>query len=102
MALRLVTGFEIGTTAGWATGNAGNKFVDLVGGSPALVTTTPRNGTYCLEISSSAADEYLLWTTDTLGTSQDRGACVFARHVQHSVEPVRFASEAQVGRGVGC
>ena len=46
MALRVVTGFEFGTTAGWATGNNSNKIFDTVTGTPTIVTTTPRSGTY--------------------------------------------------------
>jgi hypothetical protein len=64
------TGFGFGTTAGWATGNAGNKIFDAVVGTPTITTSTPRTGTYCLEISASAATEGVRWTTDTLGTSK--------------------------------
>jgi hypothetical protein len=57
------TGFEFGTSAGIATGSAvGILNFEGVTGSPAVVTTTPRNGSYCLELSSSAAAENLLWS----------------------------------------
>jgi hypothetical protein len=64
------TGFEFGSTAGWATGNAGNKIFDAIVGTPTIVTTSPRTGTYCLEVSASAATEGVRWGTDTLGSSK--------------------------------
>lgn len=69
MALRLVTGFRHRTTAGWVTGNAGNKFADAVTGDPAIVTVNSREW---LEVSAAAGSENLRWTTDTLATSQNR------------------------------
>lgn len=73
------TGFEFGTTAGWATGNNGNKVIDTIVGTPTIVTTSPRTGTYCLEVSASAATEGVKWTAaNTLGgASQTRGRAVF-------------------------
>src|SRR6266498_524769 len=68
--LVLATGFELGTTAGWATGNAGNKYVDAVTGSPTFVTGgDQRSGTYCLQMSGTAATN-IDWDTNTLGTSK--------------------------------
>lgn len=58
------TGFEFGTATSIATGSillAGSAPFDSVVGSPAVVTTSPRSGTYCLELSASAAAECLTW-----------------------------------------
>jgi hypothetical protein len=78
VALRAVTGFEFGTIAGLVTGLAGAKLFDVSTGSVAIVTTTPRTGTYCLELAPAASIANLQWTTDTLGTSQTFGRVVFA------------------------
>ena len=77
MPLRVVTGFEFGSTAGWLVGNNGNRIVDGVTGTPAVITTTPRTGTYCLEIDTSGAAEAVAWDDNTLGGSQTRGRCAF-------------------------
>lgn len=79
MALATVcTGFEFGTTAGWATGNTGNKVFDTITGTPTISTTAPRTGTYCLEISAAGASEAVQWNTNTFGASKNRGRAVFA------------------------
>jgi len=78
MALRACTGWEFGTTAGWLTGNAGNRIFDTVTGAPSITTSTPRSGTYCLEVAPSASIVVLEWSTATLGTSQTFGRAVFA------------------------
>ena len=85
MAVRAVTGFEFGTTTCWANGIAGSRVVDAVTGTPAIVTTSPRTGTYCLEITAAAAVENVAWTTDTLTTGQNRGRCVFAVYFPSSL-----------------
>ena len=57
------TGFEFGTIAGLATSSGlGVGIFDTITGSPAIVTTNPRTGTYCLELSSSAAAENCFWS----------------------------------------
>ena len=85
MAVRAVTGFEFGTTTCWANGIAGSRVVDAATGTPAIVTTSPRTGTYCLEITAAAAVENVAWTTDTLTTGQNRGRCVFAVYFPSSL-----------------
>jgi len=85
VAVRAVTGFEFGTTTCWANGIAGSRVVDAATGAPAIVTTSPRNGTYCLEITAAAAVENVAWTTDTLTTGQNRGRCVFAVYFPSSL-----------------
>ena len=68
--VQMMAGFEWGTAAGLATGSAGNLIFDSIGGSPAIVTTAPRSGAYCLELSSSAAAEYVQWSgTPSLGSA---------------------------------
>jgi hypothetical protein len=59
----VLTGFEFGTMSGAATGNTGVKIFDATAGTPAIVTTSPRTGTYCLELSASAAIENVTWTS---------------------------------------
>lgn len=59
------SGAEFGTTAGLATGNTGIKIVDAITGSPAVVSTSPRSGAYCFELSSTVAAENMLLSTAT-------------------------------------
>lgn len=62
--VQIMAGFEWGTAAGLATGTGaglGNQIFDTIAGSPAIVTTNPRSGSYCLECASSAATEYAQW-----------------------------------------
>jgi len=58
------TGFEFGFAGGLALGGgagvSGKLFDDAVG-SPEIITTNPRSGTYCLELSASAAAESVAW-----------------------------------------
>lgn len=60
-------GAEIGNATNIATASGIGSWSaapwDTVAGTPAIVTTTPRSGTYSLELSSSAATENLTWTT---------------------------------------
>lgn len=70
------TGFNFGTTAGWATGNTGNKIFDAITGTPTITTSNPRTGTYALEISASAATEAVAWDSNTIGSGQNRGRVV--------------------------
>lgn len=58
------TGFEFGTTAGLATGNLGSGIFDAITGTPSVINTDARNGTYCLELAASAAAENCLWQTN--------------------------------------
>ena len=61
--LEKVAGFEWGTTAGLTTtgGGSATPIFDGQTGSPAIVTTTPRTGNYCLELSSTGAAENVHW-----------------------------------------
>lgn len=66
-----IYGFEQGTTAGLATGNALSgstncRYVESLAGSPAIVTTTARSGDYCLELASTAAAESVTSATRTI------------------------------------
>lgn len=56
-----MAGFEQGLAAGLATGAANAPAFDTIGGTPAIVSTNPRSGSYCLELSSSAAAEWVQW-----------------------------------------
>lgn len=61
-----MTGFEFGTTTTMtltsiANNTQGMAPFDSIVGSPAIVTSTPRTGTYCLELASSAAAEAVVW-----------------------------------------
>jgi hypothetical protein len=65
-----MAGAEQGTAAGLATGTLGNPIFDAIGGTPAVVSTSPRSGGWCYEMSASAAAEYVQWnTTASVGTS---------------------------------
>lgn len=57
-------GAEAGTTSGLATGTAGvgTSPFDTSTGSPAITSSTPRSGNYCLELSSTSAVENVAWT----------------------------------------
>jgi len=62
----VLTGFEFGTTTTLTTtsiavGNTGPVFDGTVG-TPAVTTSTPRTGTYALELAAAAAAECLTWT----------------------------------------
>lgn len=63
----VMSGAEFGTAtsitngAGSVGGNGAAPFNTAVG-SPAVVTTNPRSGTYCFELSAAAATESLDWT----------------------------------------
>jgi len=64
-------GFEWGTAAGLATKGAdasARGLVDAMTGAPAIVATTPRTGSYCLELSSTAAAENVSWNSGTTGS----------------------------------
>jgi hypothetical protein len=61
--LDVMTGLEFGTTAGWATGNAGNPPFDVVSGGATVVSSTPKTGSYCLQLSSSSAAANVAWTS---------------------------------------
>lgn len=71
--LTMCTGFEFGTstglTLGPATVAAGGPIFDGSAGTPAVVTTSPRSGAYCLELSAAAAIENLSWTSVTIGSA---------------------------------
>ena len=62
--LQVHAGFEWGTASGIATA-AGQSPFDQVTGTPAIVSTNPRTGVYCLELSGSAAAENLTWISGT-------------------------------------
>jgi hypothetical protein len=65
--LAAFTGFGFATATGIATGSGalvGTAPFDTVVGTPAIVTTNPRSGAYCLELSSTAAAECLTWASD--------------------------------------
>lgn len=73
-------GFEVGTATGLTAADAGGPTPgvwDTVVGSPAVVTTSARSGSYCLELSSTAAAESVAWNqktvplAGTLGSTSD-------------------------------
>lgn len=64
----VMAGMEWGTNVSMtntsiASGMTGSAIFDGVVGSPAVTTSTPRTGTYCLELSSSGAAECVTWTS---------------------------------------
>lgn len=56
-------GAEIGTTAGLTTGNTSAPPVDAQAGTVSVISTSPRTGTYCLELAGSAAAAHVEWTS---------------------------------------
>jgi len=63
-------GFEWGTAAGLATKGAdasARGLVDAMTGTPVIVATTPRTGSYCLELSSTAAAANISWVSSGAG-----------------------------------
>lgn len=66
--LDVCSGFEWGTTAGHTTGNAGNPPLDFANGTVTYSTSTPRTGTYCLQLAGTAAAANAGWSsTGALG-----------------------------------
>jgi len=65
------SGFEVGTATGLTTASGitadGPPPFDGSVGSPAIVTTNPRTGSYCLELSAAAAAECVTWTAPSSG-----------------------------------
>jgi len=75
--LKLVTGWNHGSTVAMTTGNTGNRYCDSVIGTPAVVTVG-RTGTYCLEISSSAATEAAVFDSGSMSAPGARMVHGFA------------------------
>lgn len=74
--VQIMAGFEWGTVAGLTTGTGaalGNQIFDSSAGTPAIVTSPrPGSGAYALELSASAAVEYVQWTgSASLGTASN-------------------------------
>lgn len=66
--VRACFGAEIGTATSVTSTSADNGLApwDAVTGTPAIVTTSPRSGSWCLELSSTSAAENLTWTQKAL------------------------------------
>lgn len=77
MPIRVITGFEQGTLAGAATGNAGVRFCDQFTAACSIDSTNVHTGTYALRINPTAADGRMEWTTSTIATGQNRGRLCF-------------------------
>lgn len=73
-----LTGYEFGTATSMTNASihtsGGPAPFDAVVGSPAVVTTNPRTGSYCLELSASAAAECAEWTGKAAGFKGNLGA----------------------------
>lgn len=80
--LDLMSGAEHGTAAGRATGIAGGPPVDASNGSVSVVTTSPRSGNYCWELTGSGAAANIAWTT-TGAMSLYPAATGFTNHRQY-------------------
>jgi hypothetical protein len=69
-----MAGAEQGTEAGLTTGTAGNTIFDFQAGTVAVVTTSPRSGSYCYRITGSASLSNFGWSnTASLGSSTTIG-----------------------------
>jgi hypothetical protein len=92
------TGFEYGTTAGLALGVAGSLIFDTVTGTPAIVTTSPRSGSYCLELATAAAIENVSWvsTGALFALTSGQQVCRFSLYLPSTLpasDVVLFSSE---------
>jgi hypothetical protein len=61
--LDVLCGFEFGNAAGRTTGNAANPPFDSSTGTVSVVSTAPRTGTYCAELTGSASISNIAWTS---------------------------------------
>lgn len=59
----IICGAEIGTTAGLTTGNTAAPPVDAKNGTVSIVSTSPRSGNYCFELTGSGAAANVAWTS---------------------------------------
>lgn len=75
MSYVFASGFESGLIG--ALGTSLTKFCDYVTGTPAVISTSPKTGTFCLEIAQTAATEAVGFDTNTLGGSKTRGYSSF-------------------------
>lgn len=78
VAPKACTGFEFGAAGGLSVGSGGNRVFDLFNGTPTVTSSTPRTGSFCLELNPSAATENAGWSTSTFGASQNRVVLGFA------------------------
>lgn len=62
----MIAGFEQGTAAGLNVGFTNLAYLRNISGTPAITASTPRSGSYCLELSAAAAAEYVQWTSPML------------------------------------
>lgn len=99
------TGFQWGTAAGIATGPTNNfPIFSSAAGTPAIVSTNPRTGSYCLELSSTAAAEHLTKNAVSVGSATQQ-AVRFSIYFPTSLpgaDVVLFASEVAAGNGAPC
>ncbi len=64
------TGFEYGAVSSPTNAPlAVNALFTDFSGSPTIVSTSPRNGTYCLEISGTSNIQYVGWDSNVLGAT---------------------------------
>lgn len=101
--LRVISGFEFGTTAGLVTGPTGNRLASSTSGTGtvAVTTSTPRTGSYCLELSATSAAIQLRWDTAIIGGSKQVGVARLAVRFPTSlpsgdVELARFFSQSSL------
>lgn len=87
-----VAGFEWGTATSMTNASihslGGPAPFDAVAGSPAVVSTNPRTGNWCLELSSVAAAEWVAWTGRTSPLLGNLGYTGFGPYLW--VEPFYF------------
>lgn len=70
------SGFEVGTVTNLSVAGSGATPAspppwDAVVGTPAVVTSSPRTGNYCLEVSSVAAAECVVWTGTSINNADN-------------------------------
>jgi hypothetical protein len=99
--LAVHTGFEFGTSAGWATGNTGNPIFDLVEAGYSISTTTPRTGTYCLRAALSSSTNRFGWTTSIVAASQHIICRAWIRINSATGTPQIMATDTSTGNDAG-
>jgi len=94
--LTAIFGAEVGTATGLTSAVDGPAPFDAVTGTPEIVTTHPRSGSYALKLSASAAAENVRWLRQdaprgTLGTTTDNPVTMWTKRLHFYFEDLPAA-----------
>lgn len=93
----VMSGAEHGTAAGLATGAATNPPFDVVNGSVAVSTSSPRSGSYCYRLAGASAAANMSWSS-TGALSLYPASAGFTAHRQYCARfSVRFPGSLPAG-----